>query len=214
MRLLHLIDDRAPGPGCVHLAMLSDGLGRLPDIEATVALIGGDRLRQAASAVGIQPDLTLSAPFGGGPFAWPALRHHLRRLGGPDRYDLVHAWTPSALKLAATLLPDTPRLLTVSRLVDDHSARRLRAIIDGSRGRTHVLAGSNTVRRSLCSRGVPEDAVDVLRPGLDFGRVQAGRRDDLREAWNIGPDHRVVAVLGDDPARTHAMPAMLVGGIH
>ena len=76
-------------------------------------------------------------------------------------------------------------------LVRHREARLLRTLAE--RGRFAVSGASETVRQRLIERGVPEDVCAVIRPGVDFGRVNAAKKDaTLRGELGLARGERMV----------------------
>lgn len=220
MRVLHLIDAASPQACPTTLALLSEAIGRLIDVEQHVVLLGGSALRDAAKAAGIRDATLIGTPFGRAMHGAFALR---RQLAAMPRFDLVHAWSIGSLTLAALLLRDTPRVITLAMPPTPRQLHWLRMIVEhspdaGSGGAT-VLATSATIRREAMSRGVPEKSVHVLRPGIDMGRVSKVNRSAVRESWGLPvgtPADRtshVIALLADPPHAHDALFSTLVCSI-
>ena len=204
MRVLHLID-QAGGQTCsTTLALLAQALGRLTDTQQHVLLLGNAALQRAAEQVGVVGARRLAAPWGRAVCAWPALRHHLRRGRlthlGSGRVDLVHCWSVDALTLALLVWRKVPRLLTLATCPSRQVAHWLSVLCRDPSGSTALLPTSASLRRTMLSRGVPEQAAHVLRPGLDLGMVDHQSRLGLRQRWGIESDKvKVVALLADPP---------------
>ena len=197
MRVLHLIDAASPQATRTTLAMLADALGRLGQVEQQVLLLGGSKLNEDAVAAGVHDAQLVSTPYGLASLAWPIMRCRLRALG---RFDLVHCWSLGAMSLAALMLRNLPRLLTLTGWPSRRQIQWLRVLVREAAGRTVVLPVSNTLRRELLVHGVPEKAAVVLRPAIDMGRVDHDRRSELRNAWGLDGEQVRVAVLLCDPA--------------
>lgn len=209
MRVLHLLDRSAMARPAL-LAMVTDALGRLGDIEQRTAMLGRPREAQALTALSVQVETFLSA--------WPGLSAlsvgPLRRLVTKQEICMVHAWSLRALSLAAMACPDVPRLLTVAQPLRPRDVRWLRVLVQQGSGRgaapTALLPISNTQRRELLAGGLDEAAVVVLRPGLDMSRVNRHRRDPLRRGWGVDTDSsaRVIVLPADPPAAADFQTAM------
>ena len=208
MRVWHLIDACGPQATCTTLALLGQSLSRLGDVDQEVLLLGGAALRKRAEDAGVRSARTMGVPFGRGAAGFFAVQRLARRLGP---FDLVHCWSPGTMALAAAALRRVPRLLTLSFAPTSAQVRWMRAVMAAVAGSpTVLLPTSATIRRLLLSRGLPEQAVHVLRPGLDMGRVAHGRRDQLREQWGLTrPQLTVVALLSDQPQAANAMDAAM-----
>lgn len=61
-----------------------------------------------------------------------------------------------------------------------------------------IIPMSAWIRDHMIARGVPGDNIRVMYDGLDPERVKATVAPDaLRRAWNIGPDQRIVGIVGN-----------------
>src|SRR5690606_38383117 len=126
-----------------------------------------------------------------------------------------------SLSLAALALREVPRVMTVTSEPDERTTHWFRTLsrevtrIDGAA--TAFLPISATLRRALLTRGVAEAAVQVLRPGIDMGRIDTSQRAALRKRWGIPPadDQRtkVIALLSDRPEEADAVRTALMAGI-
>jgi len=58
----------------------------------------------------------------------------------------------------------------------------------------HALAVSNAVKKAWVEAGVRPEAVEVVRPGIDLGRIEHGRRAEIRRSWGI--EDETVTVVG------------------
>ncbi|MCC7406945.1 MAG: hypothetical protein IT442_02660 [Phycisphaeraceae bacterium] len=212
MRVLHLFDGRSTsakpltlGGAPMRLAMLADTWGRLGEIEQELLLVGGAAVaRQARSQ-----ELTPFARIPGGGLGVLAVRAALgRHRRAPATaalhetgHDVVHAWSPAMVTVAAMLLPSTPRLLTATDVPSSATAKWVRVLTRDGPGRTVVLAASASIRRAYLRAGVDESAAHLVRPGVDMSRIELTRRDALRRGWGLdtnGPT-TVLATLADHP---------------
>ncbi len=194
MRILHLLDRPTTARPAV-LAMLADNFGRLGEIEQHLACFGRPADLAYTATLGLTPMTWLRV--------WPALTAlsagALRRQACRHSIDLIHTWSPRALSLAAMACPDRPRVLSVTRPLGPRGVHWLRVLLDQAPGRCGLLATSNTRRRELLAGGVTEDAAVVVRPAVDMARIQARRREALRQAWGAEPATRVCLLLADPP---------------
>lgn len=222
MRIVHLIEGQSPQATPTTLAMLATAMGRLGSIEQHVLLLGGAALRRAAARAGLHVDRRnvhlMGVPFGRAMLGWPAV---MRRLRQWQPIDVVHCWSAGSLSLAALALREVPRVMTVTSEPDERTTHWFRTLsrevtrIDGAA--TAFLPISATLRRALLTRGVAEEAVQVLRPGIDMGRIDTSQRAALRKRWGIPPadDQRtkVIALLSDRPEEADAVRTALMAGI-
>ncbi|MCC5830669.1 MAG: glycosyltransferase [Phycisphaeraceae bacterium] len=176
-------------------ALLADSLGVLePDSRAQLLFCGGrweqDRLR----AIGARADRAAHPRFGRWPSVWASLGRCLRET---DRPDLIHAWSLSELSLAALRAPRIGRVLTLHQPLSTRAGHWLRWLIAEAPGRTTILAISATLKRQASAVGIDPDAITVLRPGLDLGRLALTQRDQTRRELGLEPRDRLVAAIAD-----------------
>ena len=97
--------------------------------------------------------------------------------------DLMHAWGPRAAA-AARAAGRCPIVLSVH---DPQVARRDAAMIRtlAQEGSLAVACSTQIVRRRLVEGGVHPDLCVVIRPGVDFGRINRWRREPLREQLGV-----------------------------
>ncbi len=211
MRILHLVDHADGSTDPATLALLATTLGRLGPHEQQVLLLGGAELEAHARAVGIN-DLARQGVLLG--HAWMGalnLPRWLEREGWQNP-DLVHCWSASTLTLAALRLRGIPRVCTFTHLPTTRQTHWLR-LLTSEAGNTTLLPTSATIRRELLAGGVPEALTHVLRPGLDFARVEQRQRAALRQQWEVPDDAFVIALLGDPPHAQDAVAAMFCVGL-
>ncbi|MCC7203884.1 MAG: hypothetical protein IT441_02305 [Phycisphaeraceae bacterium] len=229
MRVLHLFDGRssaadpnAVGGSALRLAMLADTWGRLGEIEQELLLVGNAAVARQAISLGLTPFARVA---GGGMSVLSvraALGRHRRAAATTamrdTMYDVVHAWSPTMLTVAAMLLPSTPRLLTATGVPPSATAKWVRVLTRDGPGRTVVLAASASVRRQYLTAGLDASAVHVVRPGVDMSRIDLARRDALRQRWGlqVNESATVVATLADHPERmpAWAMLRLAIRAIH
>jgi len=115
----------------------------------------------------------------------------LSRFATRHRVDVWHAWGPYAA--AAAVASRTPVVLdVVDPLLQDKHIRKIRTLV--ATGRLVIACGSRIVRRRLVERGVPLTAATVLRPGVDFAKINSFRRMPLREKLGIDREDFVVVL--------------------
>jgi glycosyltransferase involved in cell wall biosynthesis len=127
-------------------------------------------------------------------FDWaPTSTPALNRLISRYRIDVVHAWGMQAA--AAAVAVDRKISLVVGRFnpaVSQREANLLRTI-SSSTSSFAVACSSGTVRRRLVEAGVPAEKCVVIRPGVDFGAINAAKKNrSLRSDLGVGDDDRLV----------------------
>ncbi len=190
IRVLHLFDDDAGWEERVGATLLLD---RLPDEQyhSSVAVTDGRTRRHLASTrdgIHLLPK-RLGAHFLGA----PALRTHLRA----HHIDLIHAWGIDAALTAAAASAPTP--IVVEQFdpgISDRRVRMLRSIQESHR--IALACSTQTVRRRLIEKGCDPEACPVIRPGIDFGTINAARRRDLRGQLDLSGADRVF--IAPEPA--------------
>jgi glycosyltransferase involved in cell wall biosynthesis len=130
-----------------------------------------------------------------------------RRVG---EFGLVQCWDDRALLLAAAA--GAKRLIYSPQQHPSPRAIRwlqaVRAYCD-----VQVVAASTTAQRAFLRRGVPIDRCTLVRPGVDFARVQRRRDPALRAALGIGPEDRVVLLPGESTAAANHRLSVWAGSI-
>jgi len=212
MRILHLFDHSALSLPYSRLALLAQSLGRIPDAEQDVCLLGNRQLEQAALSVGIEPRWRISPPGGHAALSYFAIRNRI-----PARtYDLIHCWSADAMgsaTLAMLLAPSVPRVVTVAQMPSSKQTHWARMLSGDRVGRTTYLPITSAIRRQLLTHGVAEQAAHVLRPGIDMGLIAHNKREALRQAWEVAPGTVVVALLGDPIEVVNCITAYMTIGL-
>jgi glycosyltransferase involved in cell wall biosynthesis len=138
----------------------------------------------------------------------PAALYRLRR--NRHDFDLIHAWGPRALTLAAmaTRLPllYSPPPVTSPRTID-----WTRAVLNYRH--VEVICPTSTLRRLHIQRGLPRDRTHLIRPGVDFSRIKRRRDTSLRQHLGFSPDDRVILAVGEHTHAAHHTAALWAGGI-
>ncbi len=135
----------------------------------------------------MKPKVEIVARCGGAaPLAAPGVAKFL--FG--KRFDLIHAWGPTAAAAARA----ASRLPIILELFDPalatRSAKMIRTLTDSKR--LAVICSCGTVRRRLIEGGVAPRACVTVRPGVDFGLINRWRREPLRRQLGIEPDDYVI----------------------
>lgn len=211
MEAWHLVDAAYAQACSTTLALLAQSRGRMPGVNERVILLGGRSLRRDAESAGVRVDHQIGVPSGHGVLGWPAVWRRVRDLPPPD---LLHCWSPGAALTAALFPWRVPRLLTLTMPL---SPRAQRVLVAMSRVSPHpwtVLSCNATLRHDLICRGIDPQRVHVLRPAVDMGLLDPGRRDALRAAWGVvEPDTIVVATVADPTTSADAELAMMVAAL-
>ena len=189
-RICHLFDRDA---GWEQYTGLSQLLDRLPSdrFASSLAAIGPGAegllrsLRRRVAVLGRRgwPDVV----------AAPALSRFLER----NEIDLIHAWGARAAHCAraATTKPLVVELY--DPVLASRDTKLIRAVAQPMG--LAVVCSCEIVRRRLIEGGVPPDLTLVIRPGVDFARINAFRRSGLREELGLARDD--IVILAPAPAR-------------
>ena len=213
MRVLHLIDAASSQACPTTLALVSDSVDRLGNIDQRVLLLGGSPLRGMARSVGLRYGECRGVPFGMAIHAWATMPRLLREWG---RFDVVHCWSIGAATLASLAMPRTPRLLTLTVQPPRQHVHWLRMLtgVGAALAPMVVLPISHTIRRELLAGGLAEVDVHVLRPGIDRGRIATHARTVLRKRWGVEDQtSKVIALLSDPPQAGDAIDAVWAIGL-
>ncbi len=193
MRVLHVFDAAADWEQRVAVTQLLERLD-------------ANRFQQAVASV--HPTVPDSDCFGGRGVSRIPLPFNLALLGAPAlrrlserrRVDVLQAWGTQAAIVAAAARPRGCALV-VERF-DPHltptDTKVLRAI--AGENRIALVCSSDTVSRRFLERGVPGAACVVIRPGVDFKRINAAKQDgSIRRGLGLRQDdHLTVAAAPVD----------------
>lgn len=181
----HLFDGSAGWQQRVGVSQLLDRLpsDRYTQTLATLDPIARQTLQPITRPVEILPNLG-----GLGALTGLAAARFIRR----QRVELVHAWGVRAAAAARTT-PDVPLVL---QLFDPRIAQtRVRLIRTiARRQRFAVVCSCEIVRRRLIEGGLAPDLAVVIRPAVDFSRLNHYRRSSLRETLGLTRDAYVAIV--------------------
>ena len=182
IRVGHVIDSTFSWDQRVSLQQLTERLpgDRVTQVVATMA--GGSTHLASLLATDVAPLACL-------PRLGELNGFVLRRFADMRQIDVWHAWGPHAA--AAAVASQRPVVLdVVDPLLDCRHIRKIRTLV--ASGRLDVACGSQIVRRRLVERGVPLTAAAVVRPGVDFARINLFRRKSIREQLGIARDDFVI----------------------
>lgn len=183
-RVLQLLDAAADFQSARGVELLARHLG--PDFPVVVRTIG---------------------PGGDYPNA-PAALYRLRRMH--DEIDVVHAWGPRALTLAA-MATRRPLVYSPPPVASGRTIDWTRAVLNYRQ--VEVICPTSTLRRLHVQRGVPVERTHLVRPGVDFARVNRRRDAALRERLGFSPDDRVIFAVGEHTHAAHQTAALWAAGI-
>jgi len=137
---------------------------------------------------------TIAAPHGTHLTCVPALREAARR----GRCECVHAWDALAAITARTATP-LPLVVSLEHPAEaDRIGRWYRSL--ESTQRLVFACPTEIVRRRLVEHGVPIELTVVVRPGVDFGRINAADAAEVRDALEIGDAGPIVVTDGPPDA--------------
>jgi len=184
-RIGHIFDESS---GWAQRVAAEQLLDRLPSDQFQQHLVAVDRTAISEigslgrSAVLIPRRLGLSA------LAAPRLRTFLSR----QRVDIVHAWGASAAVAARAAC----RKPIVVSLFDPLAAHRdvkiLRTLAQS--GPCAVVASCQVVRRRLIEGGLEPDRSVLVRPGIDFAKINQFHRGGQRTRLGVSRDARLVCL--------------------
>jgi glycosyltransferase involved in cell wall biosynthesis len=117
----------------------------------------------------------------------------LRRETEP--FDVLHAWGGQALFAAVASGVRRPVVFTPTRFPTQHDIRWLRAVAQVSR--IQIVCPTDTMRRRLVERGVPNQCCHLIRPGVEFARINRRADPRLRAALGLGADDYVLLGAGE-----------------
>ncbi|MCG3132277.1 MAG: hypothetical protein FLDDKLPJ_03110 [Phycisphaerae bacterium] len=192
---------------------LSTLLTRVPSARRRQCVAAAGRAEAVALPSGIDVH-----PIGGGlSEAWSvgsAVR--LARWARGIDAQLLHAWTARAVRLAGAVRSEgVPLVFSCSDPgLDGRSVRALRVFAE--RGPLAVVCAAQHVRRRLVEQGVPADRCVVIRPPVDFARINELRASSpLRGRIGATDKDRVVLVpvTRDVDAAVEGAWAMMVQGL-
>jgi glycosyltransferase involved in cell wall biosynthesis len=117
-----------------------------------------------------------------------SLRHH------GAAADVIHAWGETALSVGA--MGGNQRIIYSPTEFPTRSAVRwLRSIMDYRE--VQIVCPTETMRRAFVEHGVPMVHCHMIRPGVDFSRINGRRDPALRAALGFGDDDVVLLAAGE-----------------
>jgi glycosyltransferase involved in cell wall biosynthesis len=113
-----------------------------------------------------------------------------RRAGG----DLIHAWGETALSVAA-IGQGQPIVYSPAEFPRTRTVRWLSSIMNFRN--VEVVCPTETMRRAFVRHGLPIERCHVIRPGVDFSRINQRRDPALRAALGLGDADQVFLAVGE-----------------
>lgn len=128
-----------------------------------------------------------------------------------EKYDLVHAWGTAALTVAA-LIHAGPTVFSFRNFPNNHRVRWARAV--SAYRSVHIVSPTTTLQKYAVERGVPIACCHLIRPGVEFGRVNRRRDPKLRMALGLAETDTVYLLPGEATADADHQLAVWAGSIH
>ena len=129
----------------------------------------------------------------GGNYATASAAMIAFRRGGVDA-DVIHAWGEAAL-FAAAVGCNQKIIYCPTEFPRRRAARWLRWVMDYRR--VQVVCSTQTMRRAFVEHGVPIDQCHLIRPGVDFARINKRRDPALRDALGFAEEDQVFLAIGE-----------------
>jgi glycosyltransferase involved in cell wall biosynthesis len=184
-RLLQVHDRRADFQTCRAVEALARGLGDGFTVDSKAIGGGGDFANVPSAALG--------------------LRRNAREA------DVVHTWGYGPLA-AAALAAFRRIVFTPTTFPTRQQSGWLRAVMNYRD--VQVVCPTATMRRALAERGIPIDRCHMIRPGVDFARLNRRRRDPaLRAALGFADGDCVLLPLGESTREADHRKAAWAGAI-
>lgn len=122
-----------------------------------------------------------------------------------QKFDVVHAWGTSALTLAA-VIHSGPIVFSFREPPTNRRVKWVRAVM-GYRT-VQVVCPTSTMRRFCVERGVPIEHCHLIRPGVEFGRINRRRDPRLRMALGLAESDIVFLSPGEATPQSKLIDAM------
>lgn len=209
LSVLHLIDgrpDTEPVPTTLALLAMSRCASGSDD---RVLLFGGTAVERTARAAGLDGAQCLGVPFGSATLGYASVR---RVLSGLGPFDLVHCWSPGALRLAGRALSHLPAALTVTRALSPREQSALARTVRGRRAPTRVALIDPTWKPSLIGAGLRRELCGDVSPAFDPDRCVTDRAA-VRARWGVDDEVTVVGLIDPPPFHADAMRVALGIGL-
>jgi glycosyltransferase involved in cell wall biosynthesis len=174
----------------------------LLDTAADFQATRSEQLLSHHLGLGFPIETRTIGPGGSYPNAAAAL-YRLRRLR--DDFDLIHAWGNRALTLAA-MATRLPLVYSPPPVASPRVRQWARAVLPYRR--VEIVCPTSTLRRLHVERGIPLARTHLIRPGVDFSRVNRRRNTDLRQQLGFTDDTRVILAVGEHTQAAHHTAAI------
>ena len=112
----------------------------------------------------------------------------------PDPTDLLHAWGAGALMVAAAATKGWI-IYTLHERQTRKSLRLLNAVM--AYRPVQVMCPTGTLQRMCLEHGVAPDRCHLIRPSVQFGKINKKRNPELRTALGFAPDDCVLLAVGE-----------------
>jgi glycosyltransferase involved in cell wall biosynthesis len=125
-------------------------------------------------------------------------------------FDIVHAWGESALGLAA-IGCGKKIIYSPTNFPNRRSIRWLRAVM--SAREVQVICPTDTMRKEMVERGVAIQRCHLIRPGVDFAKVNRRRNDELRAKLGFNSQDVVLLAPGESLREANHRAAILAASV-
>lgn len=214
MRVLHVIDPQSPDGGPCTLRLLADVVRRLEAQQQTLVIGGRDEVDLAVRC-GVDVAGSLcpprAVPWAGVASLRQAVRSLERRCGS---HDLVHAWTARSGALALNAFP-ARTCITSLHAGPEFGLTAWQSVRTLHRRRGHILAASTAIRKQLRARGIGNDRLTLIPPGV-APQGDAAEREAVRAMLSersdspITPQTLIVGLLGEPASSADANVAATI----
>ncbi|HMB95583.1 MAG TPA: hypothetical protein VKK61_06050, partial [Tepidisphaeraceae bacterium] len=145
----------------------------------------------------------------GGDFSTPMLGVlKFRKHAGS--FDLIHAWGKSALAIAA--IGSTKKIIYSPTVFPSlRHLRWLRAVMSGRE--VQIVCPTDTMRKRMVERGVPIERCHLVRPGVEFAKINRRRDDALRTELGFNSEDFVMLSPGESIRGANHRAAILAASV-
>ena len=127
-----------------------------------------------------------------------------------EPYDLVIVWGTPAL-LTAAVAHSGPTVFSFTRFPTLAQIKWLRSAMDYRD--VHLICPTSTMHRFCIERGVPIERCHLIRPGVEFGRVNRRRDAKLRLAMGLADQDHALLLAGESTREADHLAAIWAGSI-